>query len=39
MENWYQRSGVIAVTKSDNVFFKPLEMVYGRNLEEFRDAR
>jgi hypothetical protein len=32
-ENWYQRSGVVAVTKSDPVVLKLLELVCGKNLE------
>jgi hypothetical protein len=35
-ENWYQRSGVVAVTKPDCVVLKPLRLVCGRNLEEWR---
>lgn len=33
---WYQR--VIAMTKSDHVALKSLELVYVRNLEKFGDT-
>jgi hypothetical protein len=38
MKNWYLRSGVIAVNKTDDVVLKPLEVACGRNLEMFGDA-
>jgi hypothetical protein len=38
-ENCYQRSGVVAVTKPDQVVLKHLELVCRRNFEEFGDAR
>jgi hypothetical protein len=37
-ENQYQRNGVIAVTKPDNVIPKLLERVYGKNLVMFGDV-
>jgi hypothetical protein len=31
-KKWHQRN-----SKSDHVFLKPLELVYKKNLKEFRD--
>jgi hypothetical protein len=37
-ENWSHRSGVVGLTKPDHVVLSPSELVYQRNLEEFRDG-
>jgi hypothetical protein len=34
-ESWFQRSRVATVTKPDHVILKPLELVCGRNWEDF----
>jgi hypothetical protein len=37
-ENWYQKSGAIAVTKLDCVVLKPLELVCEMNLGKSGEA-
>jgi hypothetical protein len=37
-ENCYQRSDAVAMTKPDHVVLKLLELVCGKNLEEFGDV-
>jgi hypothetical protein len=34
-ENWYQKNEVVVVAKPDHMVCKPLELVCGRDLEEF----
>jgi hypothetical protein len=38
MENWYERRGVVDVTKPNRVILRCLELFYGRNLEKFEEV-
>jgi hypothetical protein len=38
MENWYERRGVVDVTKSNHAILRPLGLFYGRNLENFEEV-